>query len=90
MHVYLHGCFYLEFLFFAADLHGLPLIFLKTKNELFLVFNPICVYLRLYYSYPVCFKIITYLDVTPSILFFCIAETTTALKRCADMGAWMM
>jgi len=23
-----------------------------------------------------CFKIITYLDVTPSILFFCIAETT--------------
>jgi len=37
-----------------------------------------------------CFRIITYLDVTPSILFFCIAETTTALKRCADMGAWMM
>ena len=37
-----------------------------------------------------CFKIITYLLVTPSILFFCIADTTTALKRCADMGAWMM
>jgi len=37
-----------------------------------------------------CFRIITYLDITPSILFFCIAETTTALKRCADMGAWMM
>ena len=37
-----------------------------------------------------CFRIITYLDVTPSILFFCIAETTTALKRCADMGAWMI
>jgi len=36
------------------------------------------------------FRTITYLDVTPSILFFCIAETTTALKRCADMGAWMM
>jgi len=32
----------------------------------------------------------TYLLVTPSILFFCIAETTTALKRCADIGAWMM
>jgi len=37
-----------------------------------------------------CFNIITYLEVTPSILFFCIAETTTALKRCADIGAWMM
>jgi len=36
------------------------------------------------------FKTITYLDVTPSILFFCIAKTTTALKRWADMGAWMM
>ena len=34
-------------------------------------------------------RIMTYLDVTPSILFFCIAETTTALKRCADMGAWI-
>jgi len=34
-----------------------------------------------------CFRIITYLLVTPSILFFCIAETTTALKRCADIGA---
>ena len=50
----------------------------------------ICVNLRLKFSYPDCFRIITYLDVTPSILFFCIAETTTAVKRCADMGAWMM
>jgi len=32
-------------------------------------------------------EIITYLLVTPSILFFCIAETTTPVKRCADMGA---
>ncbi|MEA3415232.1 MAG: hypothetical protein U9R02_03600 [Thermodesulfobacteriota bacterium] len=33
-----------------------------------------------------CFRIITYLDVTPSILFFCIAATTTALNLWADMG----
>jgi len=45
---------------------------------------------KLHDSYPNCFRTITYLDVTPSILFFCIAETTTALKRCADIGAWMM
>jgi len=42
---------------------------------------------KLHYSYPCYFRTITYLLVTPSILFFCIAETTTALKRCADMGA---
>ena len=34
-----------------------------------------------------CFKTITYRLVTPSILFFCIADTTPALKRCVDMGA---
>ena len=32
------------------------------------------------------FKTITYRLVTPSILFFCIADTTPALKRCDDMG----
>ena len=33
-----------------------------------------------------CLRTITYRLVTPTILFFCIAETCAALKRCVDMG----
>ena len=42
------------------------------------------------FSYLLCCKIIRYRLVTPSIRLFCIADTTTALKRSEDMGAWMI
>jgi len=78
--------------FFAADLRELTLIFFykKLHHFDFFILKLICVNLRLKSPYHGCFRIITYLLVTPSILFFCIAETTTALNRWADMGAWMM
>jgi len=36
------------------------------------------------------FKSITYRLVTPRIFFFCMVDTTPALKRSEDMGAWMI
>jgi len=35
-------------------------------------------------------KTMTYLLVTPSIFFLCIADTTPASKRSVDIGAWMI
>ena len=35
-------------------------------------------------------RTITYRLVTPRMLLFCMAETTPALKRWDDMGAWMI
>ena len=50
-------------------------------------FRMLCVTI---FPYRDCFRTITYRLVTPTILFFCIAETCAALKRCVDMGACMM
>jgi len=35
-------------------------------------------------------KIITYRLTTPRIFFFCMADTTPALNRSEDKGAWMI
>jgi hypothetical protein len=35
-------------------------------------------------------RTITYRLITPSMPFFCMAETTPALNRWDDRGAWMM
>ena len=47
------------------------------------------VFRKVLMSYP-CFAMITYRLVTPTILFFCIADTTPALKRSDERGACMI